>query len=788
MKLLNPLKTLNWNSLFRSSRGRLRRRPSNAAVNLAAEVLEQRAMLSANVNVTQNGAAITLTSQTTNTENISVEVFRYSNSQIEIVADSGTLTLNGGGTVTSLFLSATSVSGITVFVGAGYDKFQIYSSSESGYPALNVGAGGITFQGGTNQGDDLEVYNDSSAAMTIGGNITVRGNTVGSALAHNSAVPSAVARYGDSILDESWFKLYTNSGGGLTINGSVSASQSGAGTADLHNEVYTDGSGNLKILGSVTETLTLTGSGYQENDVATWGTGSITINGNVTQSATGGTDNSVNYIEAESSSGGGNLSLLGSAMQTASDSFSARNYVITDYSGSVSIARGLTQTATGTGTASSAENHVFVAASGGITVGSSLLGGGVTQTATSGKQADNSISVFDVGSANITIGKSTLGVLGGSVRQTATGTGNGGDKRFRNEVVTETSGSVTIAGSVTQTGTGASTSDPSWNHVETTAEVGGGSVTVGGSITQNAAATGNGWFYNDVDTYGSGSVTVGYIGSIPGVGGITQNATGSSYIDNGVFSVGSGNVKVGAGGITIYETSSGGNFDVHYNGVFTDSAGSLTTTGLIKIKATNSSSGPYSTDNFVDTEGGTGSLTALGVSITDSGSQDQYNWVASDVGAVNIGLLGITINGSGSGYHDNDIYATNDSGSKLTIAGSVIVTDSTTGSGNQSLDIWGNTVIGGALLVTMNGPSAEIDINDLSGYGTVEVKGLFHATMLGSSPKILVGDDDGSGASPVKFDLGVTLLGSNGGGAKFEYGPSVTSLFYVPVFFTVLPS
>jgi hypothetical protein len=89
----------------------------------------------------------------------------------------------------------------------------------------------------------------------------------------------------------------------------------------------------------------------------------------------------------------------------------------------------------------------------------------------------------------------------------------------------------------------------------------------------------------------------------------------------------------------------------------------------------------------------------------------------------------------------------------------------------------------------MNGPGATININDYSGYGTVEVKGLFSATMLGSSPFILVGDDEGNGASPVKFDSGVSLVGSSGAGATFEYDPAnVTTPFINHVFFTIVTS
>src|SRR5262249_38668108 len=162
-----------------------------------------------------------------------------------------------------------------------------------------------------------------------------------------------------------------------------------------------------------------------------------------------------------------------------------------------------------------------------------------------------------------------------------------------------------------------------------------------------------------------------------------------------------------------------------------------------------------------------GGVSALGVLITDTGSEDMENFVFSDVygGPVKIGFGGGVIAGSGSGVRDNGVYA-GFLGS-VTIAGSGLFHHTTTRAGNPILEIDGNTLIGGALTVTMNGPGATIDINDVSGLGLVEVKGPFTATMLGSSPTILVGDDEGNGASPVKFDSSVVVIGSFGGGGIF---------------------
>ena len=177
MYLRNPFKSLTWNFIPGQSRGRAWRRVRRSFVTVfpAAEVLEVRSLLSGNVVAAVNGTALTLTSDSGDN---SVNVFRLDANTVEIDGFNGT-TINGAASQT---FALSSVSGITVNLGSGYDTYNIFSAS--GDPALNIGAGGILFRGaaGGGTGDDLEVYNESSSAMTILGNVTERGQTVGSAL------------------------------------------------------------------------------------------------------------------------------------------------------------------------------------------------------------------------------------------------------------------------------------------------------------------------------------------------------------------------------------------------------------------------------------------------------------------------------------------------------------------------------------------------------------------------------------------------------------------------------
>ena len=140
-----------------------------------------------------------------------------------------------------------------------------------------------------------------------------------------------------------------------------------------------------------------------------------------------------------------------------------------------------------------------------------------------------------------------------------------------------------------------------------------------------------------------------------------------------------------------------------YNDIVTTSSGAITIRGLITINAANSGTGSTPVLNQVGSENGdTGTFSALGVSIIDSGSQNQDNEVQSNDGAVSIGRLGVTIRGSGSGDHQNDIKAF-DTSSSLTIAGSATVIDTT--SGSEYLEIDG-AVIRGLVFVIMPGAGA----------------------------------------------------------------------------------
>src|SRR5262249_30070460 len=136
MKLRNPFQSLSWNSLWLRSRARPRRARRRLAP--AAEILEVRSLLSGNVVAATAGTALTLTSDSGDND---VNVFRLNATTVEVDGLNGT-TINGAASRT---FALSSVSGITVNLGSGFDTYDIFS--KSGHPALNIGAGGILFQG-----------------------------------------------------------------------------------------------------------------------------------------------------------------------------------------------------------------------------------------------------------------------------------------------------------------------------------------------------------------------------------------------------------------------------------------------------------------------------------------------------------------------------------------------------------------------------------------------------------------------------------------------------------------
>src|SRR5438094_239097 len=111
MKLVNPLKSLTWKSLFRPSGRRLRRARSAFTPfgSFAAEILEERALLSnSNVALAVSSGAITLTTTDNSGNSAGVAVHRVDATNVEFDL------LNGATQIT--YLSVVYTSSFTVAI------------------------------------------------------------------------------------------------------------------------------------------------------------------------------------------------------------------------------------------------------------------------------------------------------------------------------------------------------------------------------------------------------------------------------------------------------------------------------------------------------------------------------------------------------------------------------------------------------------------------------------------------------------------------------------------------
>lgn len=343
MKLLNPLRSLSWNSLWRPGNRRRCGRSARTPVVLSAEVLEQRQLLSGpNVNLSVLAGAVTLAA--TDNGDHSVNVHRVDSTNLAFDVSGGTqITYLGVVHTSSFTVAVPTVVGVTVNLGGGYDTYNIFDLST---------LGNITFNGhlGGEVGDDLNVYSQS-ANVVIGGSVVFNvGNQTGGPMSL-ATTPTPFA-WADG--DRSFEEVFTCTGN-LTVNGSVFVTETGPARNEV--DVFTNavmpwgpipmtmmGTGNLTVNGSLL--LNQSGTGYKENDIYTDGPGNLTINGGVSVTQSGsGEHGSLIYI-----SGSGNLT-IGFGGVSIFDSGPGDHYsrIYTNLSGSILVKGNVSVFDSGTG-------------------------------------------------------------------------------------------------------------------------------------------------------------------------------------------------------------------------------------------------------------------------------------------------------------------------------------------------------------------------------------------------------------------------------------------------------
>jgi hypothetical protein len=252
MLLANP-----WKSFFRSTDGKLRikRNGIDAYGAHAAEILEQRALLS-NVNVAVSAAgAVSL--QSTDAADHTVVIAR-SGGNILITGSNGTNVTFNGNTSTQQSIALANVSSLAIKTAAGvHDSFTVQD--------LNV-SGAVSLTGATSGTADLEVLAENSA-VTIG---------------------SINAKFNK---ENANFTLNAD-GVGLTVNGPVAVHVAGTATLNAELEATLNESnvaGALHVGSTVAINSTATGAASL--DVRGEGAGtSVQIDGGLTGKLGNGTD------------------------------------------------------------------------------------------------------------------------------------------------------------------------------------------------------------------------------------------------------------------------------------------------------------------------------------------------------------------------------------------------------------------------------------------------------------------------------------------------------------------
>jgi hypothetical protein len=783
--------------LFSKKRRVARRKQSSAFGNTSAEVLEIRQMLTADVAAVANGSQVTVTSD--NNGDHAIEIYRVNAHVINVVALNG-CTVNGD---PSAELEVDYISNITVNLGSGKDTYQILSMP--GHPALNVGSGGITFQGDGGLGDSLLVSNASNNLMTIQGAITVQGATVGSPLTESEATNVGLPL---------GFDLYSNVGG-ITVGGKISVNESETGGAPLTNKIES-GDGNLDLKGTTTLVVT-SGNAQIENDVEAGGSGQLTMLYGLTELADSTTGKSVNQLLTDSTAPG-NI-LIESGVDQEGQSSGEHDNEVRSHVGSITVYDSVKQDGAGS---QSVDQTNIVESEGGGNVKIGILWGTLTQTASGSDSATNDFGatssgnvtvngyvsqfviqsagtmnndVFDVGSGNMTIHsslqqQSTVGSgtitndvynsgvgkffvgAGGININTQSDTSGADITNIVNNVYTGGQanfgfGTLTCKGlvNITSTNNNSQSSDTTLTTLETTP--GGGQLSLSGILINNhGPMTQQNWIIAN-----GAEISIGH-------GGVSITSSGQGPSDDRIVSLSAYSPIYNLGGVSVTEQGNGQSRFI----MTTDSANSPITVG-----------GNVNYDNHLNHWG------------TSFVSIDGHSNVANDRLQIDGALVLILANSSGgvsgNGIAFNQVNIGSNKGNAApngtTIYGvtkitgdngpdQVLFTD-TTFVKNVTVTLNGTTMVGfigapisdsltingcafqGSTTVTMTGPSSNLAIDNGGADSATQFGGKFVANLTGSSPTTLISAGLGPGYTKAVFGQGATFNGAQNSGGVLKY-------------------
>lgn len=698
---LKRLKQKSWLDVLKPSHSvMVRRRKNSIRSSGPAELLELRAMLTSSVSaVIGQNHALTLT-VTENSNDVSAfDVYRLDATHVEIDGFGGTA-INGQQPIngfSSIELVLPTVSGITVNLGKGQDIVKIESSAIEGvsYPPLDVGTGGIAFQGAGGEGDEIDIANNGSNLMEIRGDVSIHGMNPNSPYLV-TGVPHAPG-FSFSI-DQPY------DGGGIQIGGNVNLSEtanSGNVVSNVIGSQFGDhggigsGGSSIAIEGNVLESITASGNSDAENLIEDDSPAGIVIDGYATMSVTAGTgqiaSNTIWTTDTGAISiGGGVAQSMNAGSTTCSNSITTEDQVT---GGNIGVVLGVSQSCTSAGNGSNS----IQAVNGNLTIG------GTIAQAVSGlnsQKGSNTVEVTGVG--NLTSKSVSQGAVG-NVSASNTINDNG-------------IGNLTVNGSVTQSLLGMELS----NNIDDSSS---GNLSITSAVTQQVLA-------------GQGDL----------VNAIADNATGNLTIGaNGIT-------------ISTQIVQTGGQGSIAKNSVTTKTAGKLTTKGPLKITTDNNSAVTASTTDLIATSGGTqATLSLSGISIFDQGPMKQINTLKADGAALSVGNSGVSVSSTGNGTNTTQII-TAAASSPISVTGPVVVNEPGNGNSTFNIGTDSKnspiTIIG---TVSYDNHQNQLGASNISMYGATDVTNSKLAILGGLN--LTMADSHGQAHSDGSYSANLCLIG-----------------------------
>ncbi len=680
---------------------------ATTGATLAGTALQNATLANALTGGTNNGVYLSASQVSTSGGNL--EISGIAGDSTAQVSDNMGVRVELGSVITNSSTSAADrilITGLGAAgaTGTGNRGVLVDSSTVQATGAAFVSVQGTARSGtDTNRGVEISAATVSSNTGTIG--ITGQGAGSGS---NNGGV--AVLAMGGTP------GVVTSTGGAVTVIGSGSAAATGSSNIGVlvsgeDSRIVATGS-TVNITGTAGATGAATGqnnigvqvqgTGVGTEAFVTSATGTTIVGFGGAGKAAGNADGVNLQYALVDVTGAGNLSITGTALNSASTKGSGNDGVSVDAS-TLTVGNGnmtLVGTAPGAAANQAANQNNGVSISGASSLLNTSAAGQINISGAGGAAAtgNNNSGVIVLGNSQVTASNATTVTISG---QGGTGADNNYGVGIGSSTVTSGSGLITILGTANGTGNrnvGVVIADAAWPGVSTPATVGSatGAVTITGTGSQAAAGNAN---------YGIGiigantAVTAGTTLTLVGQGGHTTSAAG------GTDNVGVG--LIGADALNRATLSAGGNLSITGlgGGGSGDADGVRLIDGRVMVAGTGNLTvigTGLATANIAGSNNEGVEITRTLVEMAATGGNIQVTGTAPSTGALTNTSTGVSIT-------DSSITSASVTGKTVGITGTGAA--AATGGNNRGVDVVGSTIdtsTGGAM----------VHITGLGGTGT----------------------------------------------------------------------